>query len=105
MTVLQIVTDSSSKPTTGKITKYEAEAFAQTSTLGSVGDNGDVNVTVKANHSIHIESQIVSGSGKVNNVVFTQDLSFVNTQNYLQNTFIQVLSFCLCRSPSRDYFN
>ena len=88
--LLQVVTDPSGKPTTGKMNVYEAAPFAVTSTTGSVGANGDVNVTVKATRDILIESTIVSGSGKVNNVVFKQALSYSNTQSFLNNTFIQV---------------
>ncbi|KAI8989648.1 peptide N-acetyl-beta-D-glucosaminyl asparaginase amidase A-domain-containing protein [Trametes punicea] len=86
---LQVVTDSSSKPTTGKITKYDASPFAVTKTSGSVGDNGDVNVTVSATRNIHIEAEITSGSGKTTHVVWTQSLEFSNTQQFLDNTFIQ----------------
>ena len=56
------MTDPSGKPTTGKITKYDAQPFAVTTTTGSVGANGDVNVTVQATRSVHIESQIVIAS-------------------------------------------
>ncbi|GJE90902.1 peptide N-acetyl-beta-D-glucosaminyl asparaginase amidase A-domain-containing protein [Phanerochaete sordida] len=87
--LLQVVTDPSGKPTTGKMNVYQGAPFAQTSTTGSVGANGDVNVTVKATRNIRIESTIVSGSGKVNNVVFTQALSYSNTQSFLNDTFIQ----------------
>ena len=88
--LLQVVTDPSGKPTTGQINVYQASPFAETSTTGSVGSNGDVNVTVKATRNVHIESTVVSGSGKVTNVVFSQSLSYSNTQNFLDNTFIQV---------------
>ena len=87
---LQVVTDPSGKPTTGKITRYDAQPFAETSITGSVGDNGDVNVTVAATRNIHIESEITSGSGKTTHVVWTQSLQYSNTQNYLDNTNIQV---------------
>ena len=87
------MTDTSTKPTKGKITKYEVQPFAQTTTTGSVGANGDVNVTITAKRNVLIESQIISGSGKVNNVVFTQSLAYSNLQNYLDNTFIQVSLF------------
>ncbi|THH10207.1 hypothetical protein EW145_g1493 [Phellinidium pouzarii] len=87
--LVQVVTDPSGKPTTGKITKYDVQQFAQTSTAGSVGTNGDVNVTVSATHSVNIEAQVISGSGKVNNVMVSQEVAFSNTQNYLQNTFVQ----------------
>ena len=35
--LLQVVTDPSGKPTTGKITRYDAPLFAETDTTGSVG--------------------------------------------------------------------
>lgn len=89
---VQVVLDPSGKQTTGNITVYDAKPFADTNTNGSVGENGDVNVTVSASHPVHIEAQVISGSGNVNNVVFKQDLSYSNTQNYLQNTFVQVRS-------------
>lgn len=103
----QVVTDPSGKPTTGNITKYTAQPFATTSTTGSVGANGDVNVTVSATRSVHIESKIVSGSGHVNNVVFTQNLEFTNVQNYLDNTLIQVwncavVEMLMSRMPRSD---
>ena len=87
---LQVFTDPSSKPTTGKITQYSVEPFSQTTTVGSVGQNGDVNVTVSATRQVHIESTIISGSGVVNNVVWVQKLQYENVQNFLNNTSIQV---------------
>ena len=57
-----------------------------------MGTNGDVVVTVAAKHNIHIESQIVSGSGVTTHVVWTQQLSYSNTQSFLNNTLIQVNS-------------
>lgn len=89
---LQVVTDSSSKPTTGEITKYIADPFAVSTVTGNVGKNGDVDVTVKAYRNIHIESTINSGSGKSTKVVWTQNLSYQNSQSYLRNTTIQVNS-------------
>lgn len=87
---LQVVTDPSGKPTTGKITKYDAGDFAVTTTTGSVGANGDVNVTVAATRSVHIEAEITSGSGKTTHVVWSQSLAYSNTQNFLDNTTVQV---------------
>ena len=66
--LLQVVTDPSGKPTTGKITHYDAPLFAETDTTGSVGTNGDVNVTVSASRKIHIEAEVTSGSGKTTQV-------------------------------------
>jgi hypothetical protein len=88
--VLQVITDSSSKPTTGKITSYSAEPFAVSSTTGSVSDNGDISITVKASRQIHITADIVSGSGKHTHVAVSQNLEYVNQQDYLDNTLVQV---------------
>lgn len=87
---LQVFLDKSSKPTVGKITQYSADPFSTTTTVGNVGDNGDINVTVTASRKIHIESIIISGSGKENRVVWSQDLQYKNVQNFLNNTLIQV---------------
>jgi len=86
---LQVVTDSSSNPTTGNITKYTANPYAVSSIIGEIGKNGDVNVTVRATRQIHIESTILSGSGKSTKVVWSQNLSYQNVQNYLKNASIQ----------------
>ena len=60
---LQVVLDSSNKPTTGKMSIYSAEPFARATTTGSTS-HGDIDFTVKASRDIHIESEVVSGSGK-----------------------------------------
>jgi len=86
---LQVFTDASSNPTTGKMTHYSVEPFSHTTTAGSVGENGDVNVIVSATRQVHIESTIISGSGMVNKVVWVQSLEYSNVQNYLSNTTIQ----------------
>ncbi|KAI0780713.1 peptide N-acetyl-beta-D-glucosaminyl asparaginase amidase A-domain-containing protein [Trametes elegans] len=86
---LQVVTDPSGKPTAGKITRYDAAPFAVAKTTGSVGKNGDVNVTVSATRSIHIEAEITGGSGQTTHVVWTQNLEFSNTQQFLDDTSIQ----------------
>ena len=88
------MTDTSSKPTTGKITSYSASPFAVTTTTGSVGANGDVNVTVTASRKIHVEANVVSGSGKTTHVVWDQNLEYQNVQNYLENATIQVCLDC-----------
>lgn len=92
---LQVFTDPSPKPTTGKMTLYSADPFSQTTTTGSV-DSSDVNVTVSATRNLRIESTIVSGSGKVNHVVFSQNLQYKNVQNFLDDAQIQVSIICLC---------
>lgn len=88
--VLQVFTDRSSNPTTGKITQYSVELFSKTTTVGSVGENGDLNMTVSATRQLRIESTIISGSGEVNNVVWVQSLDYYNEQNYWNNATIQV---------------
>ncbi|KAL0946894.1 hypothetical protein HGRIS_013058 [Hohenbuehelia grisea] len=87
--LLQVVTDSSSKPTTGKITSYSADPFAVSTNNAVVGANGDVDITVTASRKIRIESQITSGSGKSTRVVFSQDLRYSNVQTYRDNFGIQ----------------
>ena len=88
--LVQVLLDSSSEPTTGNITVYEADLFAKTTESGNQSPNGDVVFTVGATRSIHIESEIIGGSGTKTNVVFDQKMSFSNTQMYLDNTAIQV---------------
>ncbi|EMD38315.1 hypothetical protein CERSUDRAFT_48628 [Gelatoporia subvermispora B] len=85
---LHVKTDTSTKPTTGKLTLYEAEPFAQTTTVG-YQSSLDVNVTVTATRSIHIEADIIAGSGVRSHVVWTQQLEFSNTQNWLDNATFQ----------------
>lgn len=87
---VQVITDPSGKRTTGKITKYEASPFGTSSAKASIG-NSDINITVTAARSLHIEAEVVSGSGETNHVVWQQDLSFSNTQFYLNNFDVQNL--------------
>ncbi|EEB95044.1 hypothetical protein MPER_06048, partial [Moniliophthora perniciosa FA553] len=61
--LLQIVTDSSTEPTTGKMTIYDVEPYAQSSSAATVKDDGEIDITVNATRQLHIESTIVSGSG------------------------------------------
>jgi len=83
--------------------QYSVEPFSQTTTVGSVGKNGDVNVTVSATRRVHIESTIISGNGVVNNVVWFQDLQYKNVQNFLNNASIQVGEILQC--PTFDFVN
>ena len=89
---LQVITDPSGRPTKGRITSIDAPPFATTKTTGVVGANGDVNVTVSASRIIRIEAQIIAGSGAVTEVVWSQQLEYSNTQNFLDNTFVQLVS-------------
>ena len=88
--LVQIVTDPSGKQTTGNITVYDVDDFATTQTTGTVSDDGDVVVTVSAEHDVHIEATVISGNGTTTNVVVNQHLVYSNTQEYLQNVTIQV---------------
>jgi hypothetical protein len=89
--VLQVLLDPSDEPTTGNITVYDAQDFAETEVRNGVPDDaGDVQFTVTASRSVHIESDIVAGSGSRTKVVFTQELAYSNTQTYLQNGSIEV---------------
>lgn len=87
---LQVFTDPSGLPTTGKILRIDSKPFADTKTDGSLAPNGDLRFSVKATRSIHIESQIISGSGKRSHVTWTQELQYLNSQQWLNDSFIQV---------------
>ncbi|GJJ12407.1 hypothetical protein Clacol_006649 [Clathrus columnatus] len=82
--------DPSGKQTTGKITKYEAGPFGTSSSSASIG-NGDINITVEASRSLHIEAEVLSGSGQSTHVVWQQELKYTNTQFYLNNFNVQNL--------------
>lgn len=65
---LQVVTDkTSTKRTTGKMTVYDVQPYAHTATTGSSVD-GIVRATVQASRTVHIETDIVSGSGEKTHV-------------------------------------
>ncbi|TFY62752.1 hypothetical protein EVJ58_g3662 [Rhodofomes roseus] len=85
---LQVVTDSSSSPTTGNITVYNVEPYAETTTTGTLDDNGDLTVTVTAKRSIQIQSDFTSGSGEHTSVTWTQNLDYSNTQSYLNGYLV-----------------
>ncbi|THU91154.1 hypothetical protein K435DRAFT_841150 [Dendrothele bispora CBS 962.96] len=89
--LLQVIVDSSPLPTTGNITVYEVDPFANASTSGVDRGIGNVDVNIEATRFVHIESDIVSGSGQVTHVVWTQDLQYSNFQTYRQNATVQTL--------------
>ena len=96
---LQVVTGSSSEPTSGKITAYSVEPFAQsTDSLSAV--EGGVEVNIKTTRKLRIESEVISGGGSKKQVVWSQDLTFSATQRFLNDTLTQVsdsstsLQFC-----------
>ncbi|KAH8982208.1 peptide N-acetyl-beta-D-glucosaminyl asparaginase amidase A-domain-containing protein [Lactarius akahatsu] len=80
--LLQVKLDSSTLPTTGHITLYQADEYALSTASEFSGDNGGINVTVNASRSIHIEAEIIAGSGEQTKVIFTQNLEYGNVQNY-----------------------
>lgn len=87
---LQVFTDPSGRPTTGEMLEIDNQPFAETRTEGTVESNGDVTFSVKATRRIRIKSQITSGSGDTSNVTWTQDMRYVNSQQWLNNFLIQV---------------
>ncbi|KAJ3987341.1 peptide N-acetyl-beta-D-glucosaminyl asparaginase amidase A-domain-containing protein [Lentinula detonsa] len=86
--LLQVVTASTSTPTTGNITVYEAADFPVTSATATVASNGDVTITVTASRTIHIESDVCSGDD-CTTIVFDQSLDYSNIQTYLDGFNIQ----------------
>ncbi|KAH9020248.1 peptide N-acetyl-beta-D-glucosaminyl asparaginase amidase A-domain-containing protein [Lactarius hengduanensis] len=85
--LLQVNLDSSTLPTTGNITLYQADDYALSTASGSNGS--DINIIVNASRSIHIEAQIIAGSGGRTEVVFTQNLEYGNVQTYPQKPLPQ----------------
>ncbi|KAH9177885.1 peptide N-acetyl-beta-D-glucosaminyl asparaginase amidase A-domain-containing protein [Lactarius sanguifluus] len=83
--LLQVNLDSSTLPTTGNITLYQADDYALSTASGS--NDSDINIIVNASRSIHIEAEIMAGSGEKTKVVFTQNLEYGNVQTYLQYPF------------------
>ncbi|KAH9170693.1 peptide-N4-(N-acetyl-beta-glucosaminyl)asparagine amidase A [Lactarius sanguifluus] len=81
--LLQVNLDSSTLPTKGNLTLYKADDYALSTASGS--NDNDINIIVNASRSIHIEAEIIAGSGAQTKVVFTQNLEYGSVQNYLQN--------------------
>ncbi|KAH9167301.1 peptide N-acetyl-beta-D-glucosaminyl asparaginase amidase A-domain-containing protein [Lactarius sanguifluus] len=73
--------DSSTLPTTGNITLYKADDYTLSTASGS--NDSDINIIVNASRSIHVEAEIIAGSGAQTKVVFTQNLEYGSVQNYL----------------------
>ncbi|KAH8982203.1 peptide N-acetyl-beta-D-glucosaminyl asparaginase amidase A-domain-containing protein [Lactarius akahatsu] len=80
--LLQVKLDSSTLPTTGNITLYQAEDYALSTASGS--NDNDIDIIVNASRSIHIEAEIIAGSGEKTKVIFTQNMEYGNVQNYSQ---------------------
>ncbi|KAJ3759882.1 peptide N-acetyl-beta-D-glucosaminyl asparaginase amidase A-domain-containing protein [Lentinula raphanica] len=90
--ILQVVLDSSSERTTGSLTVHSATDYANTSITGSVADFGHFDATVTATRDIHIEADILGGSGQSIHVVWTQDLVFSNIQTYRNDGLFATLT-------------
>ncbi|KAH9015404.1 peptide-N4-(N-acetyl-beta-glucosaminyl)asparagine amidase A [Lactarius pseudohatsudake] len=78
--LLQVNLDSSTSPTTGNITLYQADDYAVSTATGS--NDSDINIVVNASRSIHIEAEIIAGSGEQTKVVFTQNLEYGNVNHF-----------------------
>lgn len=87
---LYVVTDPSTRPTTGKIVSYDVSPFAQSTTKGGIGDIGEVEFSLEVSRRLRIESEIVSGSGAKSHIVWSQSLAFSNSQTYRVNGTVQV---------------
>ncbi len=83
-------TDPSGRRTTGKILRVDSKPFADSTADGTQDANGDLRFTLKATRSIHIESEIVSGSGRASLVSWKQDLQYSNKQQWLNGFAVQV---------------
>ncbi|KXN89258.1 Peptide-N4-(N-acetyl-beta-glucosaminyl)asparagine amidase A [Leucoagaricus sp. SymC.cos] len=88
---LQVFTDASGKPTTGKMLTVDTQPFPETKADGTLASNGDLRFTVTASRKIHIESEVISGSGKTSHITWTQDYQYSNAQQWLNNSLIQNL--------------
>ncbi|KAF5358320.1 hypothetical protein D9756_001569 [Leucocoprinus leucothites] len=86
---LQVFTDPSGQPTTGKMLRVDNQPFAKTKSEGGLDRNGDLRFTVSASRSIHIESEIVSGGNKTSHVTWTQQYAYSSAQQWLNNSLIQ----------------
>ncbi|KAF9069614.1 peptide N-acetyl-beta-D-glucosaminyl asparaginase amidase A-domain-containing protein [Rhodocollybia butyracea] len=86
--LLQIVTASTSTPTTGNMTVYEADELPVSNASASVAKNGDIIITTTGSRTVHIESNVCSGD-VCTSVVFDQSLQYSNVQSYLDDFNIQ----------------
>ena len=91
--LLQVILSSSDLPTTGKITRYEVEDYADTTQTLSSTANNTLSFTVQATRNVHIESEIIAGDGEKTTVVFKQSMTYSDTQSYLRNGSVQVSPF------------
>ncbi|KAJ3883467.1 peptide N-acetyl-beta-D-glucosaminyl asparaginase amidase A-domain-containing protein [Lentinula edodes] len=88
---VSVILDTSFEPTIGNMTVHSASNYADTSITGFVEDFGQFNATVTAMRNIHIEADILSGSGQLTHVIWTQDLQFSNIQTYRNNGLLATL--------------
>ncbi|KAH9064365.1 hypothetical protein EDB87DRAFT_1318927 [Lactarius vividus] len=87
--LLQVNLDSSTEPTTGQITLYGASDFA-TSNVSLFTSGVNKSISLNTSRSVHIEAEIIAGSGARTDVVFSQNLEF--RDNLYQIAFGEVVS-------------
>ncbi|KAJ3744684.1 peptide-N4-(N-acetyl-beta-glucosaminyl)asparagine amidase A [Lentinula detonsa] len=90
--ILQVILDTTSEPTTGRMTVHSASDYANTSITGFATDFGHFDATVTATRDIHIEADIRSGSDQLTHIVWKQDLRFTNIQTYRNNGLLATLT-------------
>jgi len=75
----------------GRMTMYDVEPFAKTSTTGSVtSGNETLHTLVKGSRRLTIESLVdINGSGKLEKVSFKQDLSYENVAQYTGQGWVE----------------
>ncbi|KAH9047942.1 peptide N-acetyl-beta-D-glucosaminyl asparaginase amidase A-domain-containing protein [Lactarius deliciosus] len=88
--LLQVNLDSSTLPTAGNITLYQADDYALSTVTGY--NDSDINIIVNASRIIHIEAEIIAGSGEQTKVVFTQNLEYGNVQKIPIQQVFQIAS-------------
>lgn len=82
--------------TTGAIRSYNVDPYVRPTVHGSAGPgNATVHATIGAQRKLKIVSDLVVGGKEKRSVVFEQDLSFSNVQDYANDGSVQV-----CFNPS-----
>jgi hypothetical protein len=91
---IRLTLGASKARTTGKVTSYAVDPYVNPSVKGSVGpNNATVRALVTARRKLRIASELVVGGSEKRKVVFEQDLSFENVQDYANDGWVQVSPF------------
>ncbi|CCA78062.1 related to peptide-n4-(n-acetyl-beta-d-glucosaminyl) asparaginase amidase N [Serendipita indica DSM 11827] len=88
---IKVALDTSGKPTTGNITRYDAPSEDSRHSVQVLNDSS-FNFTVSVRRSLSIEARLVSGSGKKIDVSWKQNLQFNNVQSYLNGASTMLVS-------------